>query len=375
VDLNLNREMRALDSITVHRLAVPLIQPYRLAFGTVERYDSLIVEATDREGRRGLGEATLLTGYTDEAIEDCWRTARAMARQLAGRDMQTARAKLSSLAATHPFTATAFGTAIEMLEEVALYQVPETASVPLVGLLDAKNEQAMASEADRLLAAGYRTLKLKVGFDPAGDAARVKMAQRAVQGRATLRIDANQGYSREQGIAFVRALEPEGIELFEQPCAADDWDSHLAVARAARVPLMLDESIYGIADIEKAAALRCAAYIKVKLMKFITLQALEDAIRRIRQLGMKPVLGNGVACDLGCWLEGLAAMRLMDNAGEMNGFLKTRASLLAEPLDFRDGALRMLTGYAPQLDAQAVTRHRLESVTCAASGAVKENAA
>jgi L-alanine-DL-glutamate epimerase-like enolase superfamily enzyme len=31
----------------------------------------------------------------------------------------------------------------------------------------------------------------------------------------------------------VKALDPEGIELFEQPCAAGDWDAHLAVARVA----------------------------------------------------------------------------------------------------------------------------------------------
>lgn len=69
--------------------------------------------------------------------------------------------------------------------------------------------------------------------------------------------------------------------------------------------MMLDESIYGLADIEKAARLKAATYVKLKLMKLVTLRALSQAIERIRELGMKPVLGNGVACDPGCWMEGL----------------------------------------------------------------------
>jgi o-succinylbenzoate synthase len=367
--------MHTLDVITVHRLAVPLVQPYRLAFGAVERYDTLIVEATDREGHRGLGEATVLTGYTEETMDDCWRVARSFAQELAGRDLREAHARLTALAATHPFTATAFGTALEMIEGSPLLQLAQPASVPLVGLLDAKDEATMAAETERLLAAGYRTLKMKVGFDPAADAARVGMAQRAVRGRAAIRIDANQGFAAAQAVAFMRALDPTGIELFEQPCPAGDWDSHLQVAKAAALPLMLDESIYGVADIEKAAALECAAYIKVKLMKLVTLGALARAIERIRELGMKPVLGNGVACDLGCWLEGLVAARHIDNAGEMNGFLKATSPLLAEPLAVRDGALQLPAGYSPRLDPERLARYRVDSSAAAAPGVLREKTA
>lgn len=364
-----------IESITVFRLAVPLTKPYRLAFGAVERYDTLIVEMTDRDGRRGLGEATVLTGYTDETIDDCWRVASDIAQKLAGRDLQAARSLLLALAATHPFTATAFGTAVEMIEGSSFFAITQNTPVPLVGLLDARDEAGLHAEADRLLAEGYRTFKLKVGFNAAADIEKVRMAQRAVRGRAALRIDANQGYTAEQGVAFVRALDPAGIELFEQPCPAGDWESHLAVAKAASVPLMLDESIYGMADIEKAATLKCATYIKLKLMKLVTLDGLARALERIRELGMKPVLGNGVAADLGCWLESLVAARHIDNAGEQNGFLKAKTPLLAEPLTFADGALQLKAGYVPQLDPDHIARYRIDTLTCTARGAIKGRAA
>jgi hypothetical protein len=84
-------------------------------------------------------------------------------------------------------------------------------------------------------------------------------------------------------------------------------------------------------------------------MKLGSLEALASALERIRALGMQPVLGNGVACDLGCWMEACVAARHIDNAGEMNGFLRARAGLLAEALEVRSGAMILKRGFAPQL--------------------------
>jgi L-alanine-DL-glutamate epimerase-like enolase superfamily enzyme len=253
-----------------------------------------------------------------------------------------------------------------MIEGSALLNLPAATAVPLVGLLNAKDEAAMHAEFAQLQRAGYRTIKVKVGFDLARDIVLVRTFQNVVAGRAMIRLDANQAFTAEQGIAFVRALDPTGIELFEQPCAAGDWESHLAVARAAQVPMMLDESIYGLADIEEAARRKAATYVKLKLMKLVTLDALDKAINRIRELGMKPVLGNGVACDPGCWMEGCIAARQIDNAGEMNGFLKARAPLLRDPLVFRDGAMQLQAGYMPRLDHAGLAAFLVDSLSCGA---------
>ena len=354
--------MQALEAIAIHRLRVPLTAPYRLAFGPVEYFDTIIAEAIDRDGRTGFGETTILTGYTDETIDGSWRAARQFAQGIKAAG-DRAPLLIEQLGMKFPFTATAFGTALEMLSGSALLDLTVDAAVPLVGLLNAKDEEAMHAEVAKLLEAGYRTIKVKVGFDVAKDIALVASVQRVVRGRAALRLDANQAYTAEEGIRFVKALDPEGIELFEQPCAAGDWDAHLAVARAAEVPMMLDESIYELADIDKAARLEAATYLKLKLMKLVTLAALSQAIDRIRELGMKPVLGNGVACDPGCWMEGCIAARQIDNAGEMNGFLKAHSPLIENGLAFHDGALQLKAGYAPRLDRAALDNYAVESIS------------
>jgi L-alanine-DL-glutamate epimerase-like enolase superfamily enzyme len=338
-------------AIRLTRLQVPLKAPYRLAFGSVEHFDTIVVECEGADGRVGLGEATVLTGYTDETIDGAWRTAGEIAARLQGLDGRDAVAKLRSLAKTSPFTVTAFWTALEMLQGSAYLAREREHAVPLLAGINATGEEAMSGEFERYYAQGYRTFKLKVGFDVEKDLAHVRTAQRLSAGRARLRIDANQGYSAAQGVAFMRGLDPADIELLEQPCAAGDWDSHMEVVRAATVPVMLDESVYGLEEIERAAHLRAARYIKLKLMKVGSMAALGEALERIRALGMLPVLGNGVACDLGCWMEACVAARHIDNAGEMNGFLRAKAGLLEEALAVRDGALILKPGYAPKLAA------------------------
>jgi len=353
------------ERIDVHRLCVPLVTPYRLAFGSVEHFDTLVIEVTDRDGQVGLGEATVLTGYTDETIDDSWKVANEFAATLASGASTDIDHDTAMVGRGYPFTATAFGTAFEMLRGSPLLRVSAPTRVPLLGLLHAEHEHEIAAEFDALLAAGFRTVKVKVGFDAEADARRVKAVQRVVAGRARIRLDANQGYSEEQGVAFVRALDPADIELFEQPCAAGDWDAHLAVARAAAVPMMLDESIYGLADIERAAKLRAASYIKLKLMKCVSLERLLAALGRIRSLGMTAVLGNGVACDLGCWMEACIAARAIDNAGEMNGWLKARGHLLTQALRFDKGSVILDPGFAPRFDRKAVAPFLVQSTSFA----------
>lgn len=349
-----------IEHIGVYRLSVPLTTPYRLSFGPVRAFDTVLVEIRDAGGGHGLGEATYLTGYTDETIAESWSLVQRLAGEFAQRDSADVTTALAPYFESAPFTATAFASAIEMAENHPLLQVTQRERAPLLGLLHATETDAIETESAALFAQGFSTLKVKVGFDAVADAAMVKRVQAGVRGRGRIRLDANQGYSRDEACRFVSSLDPQGIELFEQPCAAGDWESACAVARIAPVPMMLDESIYGLGDIRRAAELKAARYIKLKLMKLGGLDRLASAIDTIRDCGMEPVLGNGVACEIGCWMEACIARSRINNAGEMNGFLKPAARLLANPLRFEAGAILLEPDYRPRLDRDAVAACTLE---------------
>jgi L-alanine-DL-glutamate epimerase-like enolase superfamily enzyme len=355
----------AIEAIAALRLRIPLTRPYRLAFGPVTHYDSVLVEVTLRDGRHGHGEATLLTGYTEETIDGTWTLARELARSLCGLSLAAYSAHIEALAQRAPFLASAFACALDHARGHPMLHVDAERRVPVLGLLQGEDEAQLRDEFARLQADGYRTVKVKVGFDASQDARHVAAVQRVVDGRAAIRVDANQGYDAQDAARFIGSIDPAGIELFEQPCAAGDWAAHRVAAEAARrtgLPLMLDESIYGLPDIERAAAEHACSLLKVKLMKFAGIDALAAAIARIRALGMRPVLGNGVACDLSCWMEACVAARHIDNAGEMNGFQKARRMLFEQPLPFVQGHIVLPAGYAPRLDRAALAAYACDQV-------------
>ena len=338
-----------IDELRLHRLRIPLKEPYKLAFGAVTHFDTILVELSTGDGRNGIGEATILNGYTVEEIEPSWRLTGEIAAALCGLSFDEARRAAERNLDAAPFVTTAFVTAMEMASCHPALDVRDPVAVPLLAGINKTDDAGFAAEIEHALAAGYRTLKIKVGFDAEADLARIGRIQKANAGRANLRIDANQGFTKDEACRFAAGLDPDSIELLEQPCSAHDWAAAEAVAKVTAVPLMLDESIYTLADIDRAAAVG-ARFVKLKLMKLGSLERLAEGLQRIRRLGMTPVLGNGVASEVGCWMEAAIARTHIDNAGELNGFLRQAAPICSSPLTAAHGAVQLIPGWRPVLD-------------------------
>lgn len=345
--------------IVLHRLKLPLITPYRLSYRTYEDFDPIIVEARDETGRTGWGEGQISPGHTFETIEGGWRFCGEEARRILGLPVAEAKASLEAIQPRSPVAGAALITALEMLAGHPALVIEAPARLPLLTPFNATDPNAIPAEVEARLDDGFRTLKVKVGKDVDADLARVAAVQAAARGRATLRLDANRGFSRADGRRFAAALDPDGIELFEQPCEAKDWEANAAVAQVSTVPVMLDESIYGVADIERAAEIEGIGFVKLKLKKMGGLDLLARGLARIRELGMTPVLGDGVSAEIGCWMEACVARGTIHNAGEFNGFLKPRARLFKTPLRFAAGALELDQGFRPEIDRAVLEAHRV----------------
>ena len=132
------------------------------------------------------------------------------------------------------------------------------------------------------------------------------------------------------------------------------------LAAVSAVPIMLDESIYGVDDVERAAKVKGVGFVKLKLKKLGGARRLERALKRIRELGLTPVLGDGTATEIGCWQEACVARSTIDNAGENNGFLKLRMPIFRRPLRFERGDLVLEPGQ-PELDHAALSAHAVET--------------
>jgi L-alanine-DL-glutamate epimerase-like enolase superfamily enzyme len=91
-----------------------------------------------------------------------------------------------------------------------------------------------------------------------------------------LRVDANCGWNRKQAIRMLPVLEEYGVTVLEQPLLPEDLDGLAAVARAARIPVVVDESCITAADIPRLVGL--VDGINIKLAKT---GSLREAIRMI----------------------------------------------------------------------------------------------
>lgn len=348
--------MSKIKEIILRRLSMPLKVPYRVSLRTFDNFEPLVVEMRDMDGHTSWGEAEIHEGYGHESAETGWAFCRSFAPKIIGRSLEDAIAVLAPQAAHNSHAVSILMSAVEMQADHPSLTMTEPLIVPLLAPVHAMDLTKIADEIEELLEEGFQTLKVKVGFDVAADLDRVAVIQEVVAGRATLRLDANQAFSVTQGRKFAAALDPFGIELFEQPCDKADWVANASVAEISKVPLMLDESIYGLADIDRAANIMGVGFIKLKLKKLGGINRLIEGLDRIRAQGMEPVLGDGTATDIGDWFEACVARRTIRNAGEMNGFLKLVTPLYNPPLPFTNGAIRLPAGYEPVVDRAVIER-------------------
>lgn len=363
--------MTTIERIELRHLDLDLIRPYKVSYRTFTGFQPLIATITDSDGRSGIGDAEISPGYSKETPDGGWRLICELAEAIVGRTPHDAQQIIRPAIKTDPTAASVLHVAIEMMLGHEILNPQCDASIPLLQPVNSFDIAAIPDEVEETLSEGFRTLKVKVGFDVPDDLARLAAIQDAVAGRATLRIDANNAYTAEQGRAFATGLDPAGIELFEQPCGVDDWAGNAAVAEVSRVPVMIDESIYGLEEIDRAGAMAGVGYVKLKLKKLGGVDLLCEGLERIRQHGMKPVLGDGTATDIGCWQEACVARTMIENAGEMNGFLKFKERLFEEPLVFENGGIVLKENFVPRLDHDKVERLATASKSVGASTKVR----
>jgi L-alanine-DL-glutamate epimerase-like enolase superfamily enzyme len=148
--------------------------------------------------------------------------------------------------------------------------------------------------------ADYPVIKLKLGSDDAdggGDEARVS-AVRAARPDARLVVDANAGWTVDQALHHLRWLEKYTIELIEQPLAKDQHAAMGEVQRGTSIPVVADESVQTMDDVEKLAAAGVKG-INLKLMKVGGLTPGLAILKRAREHGMKVMLGCMIETSLG----------------------------------------------------------------------------
>jgi L-alanine-DL-glutamate epimerase-like enolase superfamily enzyme len=88
---------------------------------------------------------------------------------------------------------------------------------------------------------------VKVGLDLRGDLARVKAVRDVAGPDIPITIDANCGWNVTTARIALERLRPFNILVAEQPIAPGDTEA-MASLRSAGIPIMVDESVFTLAD-------------------------------------------------------------------------------------------------------------------------------
>jgi L-alanine-DL-glutamate epimerase-like enolase superfamily enzyme len=134
-------------------------------------------------------------------------------------------------------------------------------------------------------AAHFPALKIKVGGPD--DLATLEAVRAVYDG--PLRVDANTGWTPEDAVRLLPALERLGVVLIEQPFPAARFDQLRWLQARSPLPIVADESAIGIADLDGLVGV--VAGVNVKLAKCGGVGPARRMLDRARELGLRTFLG------------------------------------------------------------------------------------
>ena len=260
-----------IDSIELFHVAMPLIYPWRTAYGEDAAIESVLVRMASGE-IVAWGESSPLAApcYSPEwagGIFACLK--QWLAPAIVGQDITSGAALQARLAhfKGNQFAKAAIDTAWWVLEANRREQ-------PLHKLLGATRDQVsvgadfgvmdnvgeLLPQIAQALAAGFPRVKLK--FRPGWDIPMLQAVRREFPTQV-FHIDCNSGY-RLTDLDLFRRLDDFDLAMIEQPLAHDDLVDHAKLQAAIATPVCLDESITSLARVQQAIELGSCRWVNIK---------------------------------------------------------------------------------------------------------------
>ena len=260
-----------IDRIELYHVAMPLISPWRTAYGEDAEIHSVLCRMASGSVD-AWGEASPLAApcYSPEWAGGVFATARDwLAPHVIGETISYGaelQARLSVFKGNQ-FAKAALDTAFWCLKS-------RVENLPLHRLIGASRDEVpvgadfgVGDDLDDLLndiseavAAGFPRVKLK--FRPGWDVPMLE-AVRHVFPETTIHIDCNSGYTLAD-VELFREVDRFGLAMIEQPLTFDDLTDHAELQKRIRTPICLDESLNSLHRADQAIRLQSLQFANIK---------------------------------------------------------------------------------------------------------------
>jgi len=258
--------------IELYLVALPLVRPFRVSFGTSTAKECVLARVRTDDGE-GWGECVADDGYpgfSGEWNEGVWILLRDVLGpallQAGDVGIDTVEEHLRFVRGNPMAKATLVDAVVDAElraagTSLAAYlgtDKPAVACGVSIGIADSTEE--LRGQVDDHLAQGYRRIKLKIM--PGTDVERVA-AIRADHADILLSVDANAAYTLEDREVF-RTLDGYDLLMVEQPLHHEDLVQHAALQAEISTAICLDESIRSAADARAAIQLAACRIVNIK---------------------------------------------------------------------------------------------------------------
>lgn len=344
-----------IQSIDITLVRVPLEPPRTSGLGRFTHDEFGVVEIRCDNGQVGLGEiATLWDGgaapqahVAREVLaprligEDPRRLTRCT-RLLATVQERFLPAKAGLDMALHDLAARALGVPVHDLLGGRTRDV-----IVLSRSIHMGTPEEMAFRAAAAVTAGFTCVKVKVGRpDLAADIAAVRAVREAIGPATLLRVDANMAWSTVKDAArAMTALAEFGLHSVEQPLTPHDLEGLQLLRRISPVPVMVDESVWGVDDAWRVLNAKAADMINVYVAEAGGLAPARDiftvaGLAGVRcVIGAMPELGIGTAASIHL----AAAVPVLADPCDASGTLYQVHDVVREQFDYEGGNVTVPT--------------------------------
>jgi L-Ala-D/L-Glu epimerase len=287
--------------ITCSALRMSLVEPYTVAFDTVDHCTNVFLRIVTSNGLTGWGCAApdpIINGETEETVLESFQ--KFIEPALKGNDPTRYAYILEELRRSlepHP--------AARAMIDMALFDlISQQAGMPLYRMLGGYRTRIATSITISILSVGetiskalyyqkkgFRAIKLKGGQSVEQDIEKILKIREATGPGMQLRFDACHAYSPSDADRFIESTRSAKIELFEQPAPTDRFENLNRGDKSLHLPVAATEKLMTLNDVVRLTSRNLTDIINIRLMKVGGISEAMHINTLARSAGLRTMIG------------------------------------------------------------------------------------
>lgn len=247
----------------------------KTARGELFTRKGLILELKEPNmGLSSFGEAVILEHFGSESMEEAADFLKITQKELTSGSFDLSE-YIKTKKADFPASTFALEAAMLQLEKPELFKTVSRETIPLSKLLS--NGESSIIDLQSGLKANFQTFKWKLGIGKLKEEIDILLKLLSLLPRNfKLRIDANEGLSKDDACYLLEKIEGRQVEFLEQPFKRDKIEEHIILQENFKTPIALDESIATTDDVISAEKAGWRGVFAIKPLRLFELEKFLD---------------------------------------------------------------------------------------------------